>query len=45
MKGTLVKVLSDAMDVGGDGIFGALICEVGKLKVVEAWLYIVQKVW
>ena len=47
MSGTLVKVLSqsDTMDEGGDGIFGASICEVGELKVVKAWLYIAQQVW
>ena len=45
MRGTLVKVLSDTMDEGGDGILGASICEVDKLKVVDAWLYIVQKCW
>ena len=31
MKGALVEVLSDAMDEGGDGIFGASICEVSNL--------------
>ena len=42
MTGALFEVVSEAIDEGGDGILGASICEVSKLKVVETWLYILQ---